>query len=94
MNRPHYHVGHNMPGYLPEADVAYSPTKTFAIALLVEEKRRVLDSDYEGEYRFEGSASTDLGYYLYRSGELVEVYWANPCTDETCAELARDQYWY
>lgn len=90
----HYHVGHNMPGYLPESDVYYAPTKTFAVAILKEEKRHVLDSDYEGELTFEGDAVKDMGYNMYRNGELREVFWISQCSDESCAGFAKDQHWY
>lgn len=90
----HYHVGHNMPGYLPDGPVYFAPTKTFAIELLREEKRHVLDTDDTHELRFEGNAVTDLGYRVYLDGELTHLFWADPCTDQTCVELARDQHWY
>ena len=40
-------AGHNMPGYLPEADVAAFETRLEALAFTAEELRRVADATYE-----------------------------------------------
>lgn len=92
--KPHYHVGHNMPGYLPESEVSFAPTKTYAVELLKSEKEHWLASDMEGEYRFEGNAAQDLGYWVYRDGDLAQVFWAQSCHDTQCTELAKSAHWY
>lgn len=70
----HYHVGHNMPGYLPESDVDIARTKGEAIELLKGRKRMFLDHDYEGELRVYGNARD-----LYYDTNFGIVIWADEC---------------
>jgi len=78
METMHYHVGHNMPGYLPESEPMFAESKTEAIALLRSEKEFVLDTDLDA--RFYGNAE-DLSY----DTNFGEVYWADVCFEE-CEE--------
>lgn len=40
----HWHIGHNMPGYLPESDVSTTTTLAQAADMLVEDLRFAIDS--------------------------------------------------
>ena len=92
--RSHYHVGANIPGYLPEGEIYLCRTKEEAIALLKEEKERTLDSDAifaleEGGRgrRFEGNAREDLSYYYVDRNDPHDLgiyFWAMECLEEEC----------
>ena len=91
--KTHWHVGHNMPGYLPESDVHTVRTKTEAVATLIGDKEFVLNGDYEGVLRFHGNARTDLGYWMEDTSQhhLGINYWADECTCEEGEETLREE---
>lgn len=77
MDTMHYHVGHNMPGYLPDSEPIVVKTKTEAIQVLRDEKEFVLDTDEDA--RFYGEAVD-----LYYDTNFGEVYWADACFEPEC----------
>ena len=91
----HFHVGVNVPGYMPDSDVATFETKRDAIAYLVDLKYDWLDRHAEtlagtGErdrIRFTGDARRDQGYqveYLDRPHHLGYVLWLVDCVETDC----------
>jgi len=84
MKGVHWHIGQNVPGYLSESDVDTVGTKAEAVQYLVERKRSWIDNELEPyQYRFDGNARTDLGYWVTDTlaGEhhLGYVIWASQC---------------
>ena len=96
----HWHVGQNIPGYLPESDVDYCATKAEAIRDLKERKNQWVEAGWQlsdlpdlngqNQYAIEGNAQTDLGYWITdRLGgwhHLGYVIWAIECNDEDCED--------
>lgn len=95
----HFHVGQNVPGYMPESDVDFASTKEEAIQLLVERKRQWLDDGWtiddpvlkgRNRYAITGSARDDLMYWVEdRLGgphHLGFVIWVQTCTFPECLE--------
>lgn len=84
MNR-HYHIGHNMPGYLPESGVDTATTITDRRALMVSRAGWFRD-DMEGAYLVEGNR--DDGYWVtYRddpeSAWSLVIWWME-CYENKC----------
>lgn len=88
----HFHVGMNVPGYMPESDIDIAETKSDAIALLVERKRSILEDHYtlgddSDSIRVAGDARRDLGYFVTypdRRYHLGLVIWATECHETDC----------
>lgn len=88
--RAHYHVGYNMPGYLPEMDPYVVASKRAAISAVADEARRLndwcgVDGHGHGAYRRSGGygdvwlAPRDCA----GSGAEFHVWMDGPCM---CAE--------
>jgi hypothetical protein len=94
MGRHHYHVGQNIPGYLPESDVHVVETKRAAVALLVDTKRDILDNDIgfhdsppRATLRAYGNARRDMGYHIEDTTKIFDLglnLWADVCWESDC----------
>lgn len=86
----HYHVGQNIPGYLPESDVDIAYSKEEAVAMLIDRKNMLLDDhamlgEHADRIVVSGNAREDLGYmvdYPDRRYSLGLSIWADVCHDE------------
>lgn len=98
----HYHVGKNIPGYLPESDVDIASDADEAKRLLIAEIDSFGDSLFEiGEKDLADASSSEMqdlnltdvtdGYSttLRTSSsehDLGMAFWINPCDEEGCDE--------
>ena len=87
----HYHVGYNMPGYLPEMDPYTVASPRAAIGAVNGEVKQLndwcgTDGHNHGSYRVTGS---DGDYYLTPrdcagTGAQLHVWYSGPCVDSEC----------
>ena len=94
----HYHIGQNIPGYMPMSDPYIVTTKRDAVAALIDEKERVLDSDMgfhdsppRATLHCVGNARRDLSLFISDDSMIHDLglsLWADVCTDtrEDCYE--------
>jgi hypothetical protein len=89
---PHYHIGSNTPGYLPEGDVYIVSTKRDAIAAVADEARqyRAQEWDLPRDERRTASGSAKEGYiHFSRPNDAYDLglsFWWNACQDDDCQE--------
>ena len=85
---PHYHVGHNMPGYLPESDVFYASDLATAKAYMIADLLH--EADYDENYGDELAGLAEDVNLAGPSGWDDQVgnlaWWITPCADEDCAD--------
>lgn len=94
MTREHYHVGMNVPGYLPEGEVLLALSKLDAIDMLRERKEQLLEDhatlgDEADQITVAGDARKDMGYlvsYPERRHHLGLSIWAIACWSSDCTE--------
>ncbi len=87
----HYHVGSNVPGYLPEGDVYMVASKREARAAVASDVRRYRDeeADLPRAQRRTGHGSARDGYVKFeRPGDAYDlglIFWWQRCQDD-CSE--------
>ncbi len=84
----HYHIGSNIPGYLPDSDVYAVNTKRDATAAVADEVRRYRESEWDlpRSQRRTGHGSARNGYVKFkRTGDPYDlgiVFWWSACQDD------------
>lgn len=87
VERRHYHVGMNIPGYLPDGDVEVYTRRKDAERRAAEMKRQVLEDNWEPEVdRWVASGSARSGdIWLERPDVTYDLglhIWIHPCEDD------------
>ena len=86
----HYHVGSNVPGYLPEGDTYTVSSKKAAAAAVADEVRRYRESEWDlpRNERRTGHGNSNDGYvHFKRPGDVYDLgisFWWQQCQETDC----------